>query len=475
MAFDCLGDELNTFAADKKTCLLSVDRYSLRGATLLFAVFLVALVSVQLQAQDQAWIHTGTGLGVQKFRVAVAPFAPQGSVAPALAQEFSDVVRADLDFSGIIDSVSASFFPSQAPSQPSELNFEAWSSAPASSQFVALGNLNGTGTDAAIQAWFFDVRNPSSAPLISKIYRGQAVDQQVRLYAHQFAEEILEKLSGGVPGIATTQIAYVSSRSGTKEIWVMDYDGAAQHQLTHLKTISLTPRWSPDGSRVAFTCFEPGRNGVVSPQICMYSMITDKLISWPRWSGTTSSPSWSPDGSQVMFMSSMQGDPELFVADANGNHPKRLTFSVGVNTSPAWNPKTGQQVVFVSDRGGTPQLYTMNSDGTNVDKIALPDMGYVIDPAWSPNGEILAFSWRRPDGNYDIYLMDMASHQLAQLTRDAGRNERPAWAPDGRHIVFESTRTGSREIWSMLGDGSQVRQLTTQGTNESPNWSSPRQ
>ena len=74
------------------------------------------------------------------------------------------------------------------------------------------------------------------------------------------------------------------------------------------------------------------------------------------------------------------GDPELFVADANGDHPKRLTFTVGVNTSPAWNPKTGQQVVFVSDRGGTPQLYMMNSDGTNVEKIALPDMGYVIDP-----------------------------------------------------------------------------------------------
>jgi len=72
-------------------------------------------------------------------------------------------------------------------------------------------------------------------------------------------------------------------------------------------------------------------------------------------------------------------------------------------------------------------------------------------------------------------LMDVSSHQLAQLTRDAGRNERPSWAPDGRHIVFESTRTGGRQIWSMLADGSQQRQLTTQGTNESPNWSAPRQ
>jgi TolB protein len=102
----------------------------------------------------------------------------------------------------------------------------------------------------------------------------------------------------------------------------------------------------------------------------------------------------------------------------------------------------------------------------------LVDMGYVIDPSWSPNGELLAFSWRRPDDNYDIYVMDIATHQLVQLTRDAARNERPCWAPDGRHIVFESTRTGTRQIWTMLADGSEARELTTTGQNESPSWSS---
>ena len=98
-------------------------------------------------------------------------------------------------------------------------------------------------------------------------------------------------------------------------------------------------------------------------------------------------------------------------------------------------------------------------------------MGYVIDPAWSPNGQLLAFSWRRPSGNYDLYVMDIASHALVELTRDAGRNERPSWAPDGRHLVFESTRTGTRQIWSMLADGTSPRELTAQGQNESPNWS----
>jgi TolB protein len=148
-----------------------------------------------------------------------------------------------------------------------------------------------------------------------------------------------------------------------------------------------------------------------------------------------------------------------------------LTSANGASMSPSWNPKTGQTVAFVSDRAGTPQLYLMNSDGTSETKLDLPDKGYVIDPAWAPNGQLLAFSWRRPDDNYDIYIMDAATRQLVELTRDQGRNERPSWAPDGRHLVFESTRGGTRQIWAMLADGSQPHQLTTTGHNESPNWS----
>jgi TolB protein len=115
----------------------------------------------------------------------------------------------------------------------------------------------------------------------------------------------------------------------------------------------------------------------------------------------------------------------------------------------------------------------MNADGTSPAKLDLPEKGYVIDPAWSPNGQLLAFSWRRPNDDYDIYVMDASSRQIDELTRDQGRNERPSWAPDGRHIVFESTRTGvgTRQIWTMLADGSQPHQLTTTGHNESPNWS----
>jgi TolB protein len=443
-------------------------RGAIFGATCL-AVCLMALTARPAAAQD--WFQTGTGLGVSKARLAVADFTPRNPVVNPLAAEFGDVVRADLDYSGIVDLVSKSFNPTQSPSAPSEVQAAAWSAAPASAQLLAYGNLSATGSNIEIDAWLNDIRDPSLAPVIGKVYRGAATDQQVRAFAHQFADEIVARLTGGLPGIAATQIAFVSSRSGNKEIWVMDYDGANQRQLTSLHSIALTPRFSPDATRIAYTCYPPA-GMYLSAQICMYSMLTGKGIAWPRYRGTNSSPAWSPDGTKIMFMSSMLGNPELWVADADGARPKRLTYTTGANTSPAWNPKTGDQVAFVSDRGGTPQLYTMDADGSSTTKLDLVDMGYVIDPAWSPNGELLAFSWRRPDDNYDIYVMDIATHQLVKLTSGEGRNERPCWAPDGRHIVFESTRTGTRQIWSMLADGTEARELTTVGQNESPSWSS---
>ena len=152
-------------------------------------------------------------MGTTKARIAAPDFAGANPSSQPLGKQFSDVVRADLEYSGIIDLISPSMYPLQVPSQPSELKAQSWADAPASAQALAFGNLNASGNSLAIQAWLNDVKNTSAPPMIAKIYRGEVTDAQVRIFAHQFADEIIMKLSGGLSGISTTQIAFVSTRA----------------------------------------------------------------------------------------------------------------------------------------------------------------------------------------------------------------------------------------------------------------------
>lgn len=264
------------------------SRWQKRAACTLFFGF-VFLTFAEPAARAQDWFRTGTGLGVSKPKVAVADFVSRNDGSTMTASLFSDVVRNDLEYSGILDLASKSFYPTQVPSVPMELNYQAWSDPPTSAQFLAFGNATVTGTTEEIQAWFNDVKNPSAPPVVGRVYRGDANEEQTRRYAHQFADEIIARLSGGLPGVASTQIAFVSTRSGNKEVWEMDYDGANQHQLTMLHSIALTPRWSPDADRIAFTCY-PTAGSILSAQICVYSTVSSRLLTWPRFRGTNSAP-----------------------------------------------------------------------------------------------------------------------------------------------------------------------------------------
>jgi len=446
------------------------DQFSRTGRRR-FGLIVAFLFLVAANGLAQDWIRTGTGLGVEKVRLASADFkaSTQDSKNAALLKTFNDTLWNDLDQAGIFDLVSKSFYPLQVPGQPSEINFSAWGGPPPNASMLAFGNLGATADKVTVQGWLYDMKNQASPQVLGKQYGDVAMDSAVRMIAHKFADEIIFRLGGGIAGIAETKIYFVSDRSGHKEIWVMDYDGSNQRQLTRQSSISLSPRISPDGSRLAFSSLT--KSGW---EILMYSIDLNRLLSFPHLGGTNLSPSWSPDGARLALSSSRGGHSQIYVCDSSGANLHPMTTGRGPDVSPAWNRKTGAQIAFVGGGTGLPQVYTMEADGTNQQRMT--DQGYAVSPNWSPNGQFLTLAWIRKygpgePGSSDIYLMDIASKQWVQLTHDGGRNDFPWWSPDGRHIVFQSSRSGKEEIWEMLADGTKLHQLTFTGRNSQPNWS----
>ena len=439
-----------------------------------FLLSAVLATFAALPAPAQDWIHTGSNLGNDRIRIAAADFKPVSAdpQTPALKAAFDATLQSDLANAGIFDLVSKSMAPQATPGSQQEINLAQWAAAPSNAAMVAFGAFSVANGRLAVFGWLDDARNTVSPQVLGKQYNEQASEDMARTIAHRFADEIILRLGGGIDGIAETKIYFVSQRSGTKEIWQMDYDGQNQHAVTHLGTISLSPRISPDNTRIAFASL--GREGWA---VRMYSLELGRLVNFSAGTagGSNQSPAWSGDGTKIAFSSSRSGDPEIWVADASGANLRRLTSFVGPDVSPTWNPRTNAQLAWVSGRTGLPQIYTMDADGANVQR--LTDGGYAISPSWSPNGQFLTFSWNRKygpgdPGGQDIYVMDIASKRWLQVTHESGSNDFPSWAPDGRHIVFErSMSPHSHQIWSMLADGTEQHQLTQTGENFMPNWS----
>jgi TolB protein len=452
----------------KQSSLFSVAGFPL---VLVASFFLLLTFIFSSAAFAQDWVRTGSGLGVEKVRLGVPDFkaANADPLDVALLKTFNDTFWNDLDNSGVVELVSKSFYPLQVPGQPTDITFPAWSSPPPNAAMLAFGNLGVAGGKVTVQGWLYDVKNTASPQVLGKQYADVATEDAARVIAHKFADEIIFRLGGGIQGIAESKIYFVSDRSGHKEIWAMDYDGSNQRQVTRQNSISLSPRISPDGSRLAFSSLT--KSGW---DILIYSIDLNRLVSFPRFGGTNLAPAWSPDGARLALSSSRGGHSEIYVCDASGGNLHAMTTGKGPDVSPSWNRKTGSQIAFVSGSTGLPQIYTMEADGTNQQRMT--DQGYAVSPNWSPNGQFLTLAWTRKygpgaPGSSDIYLMDIASKQWVQLTHDGGRNDYPWWSPDGRHIVFQSSRSGKEEIWEMLADGTKLHQLTFTGRNSQPNWS----
>jgi TolB protein len=397
----------------------------------------------------------------RKIKLAMPAFRGPGQLtgeAGASGREIEETVRRDLDLSG--------YFEIQGPDALSGLNLtgDVQKDLPAyrstGNEVLLLGDVKAEGDRIVLEGRVLDLG--SGQAVLAKRYRGPFPVS--RRMAHTFADEVIRFLVGK-QGIALSQIAFTSDRAGggSKEIWVMDYDGAGQRKITSHHSTSMSPAWSPNGDSLAYTSFFNG-----PPSIYVAEVGSGRKKPVVTSGSFNISPSFAPDGRRIAFARSLDGNVEVFTTDLDGGNLRRLTNSSGIDTNPAWSPKGGE-IAFTSSRAGNPEIYLMDAEGANQRRISF-EGSYNDGAAWSPDGDLLAYTSRR-DGQFQIAVTNVVTLESRVLTSGPGENQSPTFSPDGRKIAYTSSRGGGKQIYVMDLDGGNVRQLTTEGGNDLADWS----
>lgn len=292
-------------------------------------------------------------------------------------------------------------------------------------------------------------------------------DAGFRMAVHAAADEVV-RWATGEPGSAATRVAFVlQGRGGTKEIYVVDYDGENVQRMTNDGSLALSPAWSPDGARLAFTSY---RTGI--PIIWERDLRTgrDRVIS--DRDGVNITPTYSPDGRTIAFATSVAGNTEVATYDRERNcclqqQTRGRRFD---SLSPSFSPD-GRQLVFVSNRLGEPHIYVMELGGEArlISDYVFGGRGYNTSPEWSPRGNAVVYS-SRVNGIPQLVFADLGAGTRRLLTNE-GQNEDPSWAPDGRHVVFASRDREGGGLYVLDTVSGRVRPLLRGGGYGLPAWS----
>ena len=420
----------------------------------LFVILLVALPTVISAQSDYIEVNAP---GNRQLKLAVEPSrAVDGSPAADPVRQSADVIAFDMNMSGVVIAESRSLQSPAGNLSMADVNYAPWLSA--GFDMLVRSELSLKGDQLTVEFRLFDVINRKM--ITAKRYLGTAKD--LRRFSHSFADEILRALTGE-KGVFTTRIAYVSTQSGNKEIYVMDWDGNNPLPLTKNGSINLNPDFSPDGREIIFTSYKR-RN----PDLYRRSLSSPVEVPLSNRKGLNITGNWSPDGSKIALALSKDGDAEIYTLDKDGSHPTRLTMNPALDLYPAWSPD-GKQIAFVSDRLGKPQIFVMKATGGDARRLTTAG-SYNVNPRWSPKGDKIAYS-RMVNGGFHIFTIGADGSSDSQLTTE-GSNENPAWSADGRLICFSSMRSDGNGVYVMRADGSGQRKVSqVKGTFFQPVWS----
>jgi TolB protein len=401
----------------------------------------------------------------------------------SLSHEIREILSRDLSVLGYFKLQSANSFiesPSQSglkPVLPGVENsngflWESWKSI--GTDFLIRLGFDINGSDLVLDVYAYHV--PKAEVILAQKYSGPLLD--MRRIMHRIADDFVFKVSGQKTFLTKHLVVAASPpQSKSRELYIMDWDGQNKKQLTQHRTVTLSPAWSHDGKKIAYTAFMQRKStGERNPDLYLYNLETQKsqVVSYRK--GMNSGAHFEKNGHLLITISG--GDhPDIYRVDTQGQIIKKITHGPlgSMNVEPALSPD-GQILAFSSDRAGRPMIYIADREGQNPKRLTFAGT-FNAAPSWSPDGKILAFSgWA--EKAFDIFTIDVQGQNLKRITqfmKPHGRqasHENPDFSPDGRVIVYTSNRTGSSQLFMSLSDGLEEWRLTEDSWSYyQPKWS----
>ncbi|MDD0842523.1 Tol-Pal system beta propeller repeat protein TolB [Pseudomonas sp. Gutcm_11s] len=423
-------------------------RIALLGLTLLVG---------SVQAADPLVVTTGSDRAIP---IAVVPFGWQGG--SVLPEDLSTIIGNDLRNSGMYEPIPRQNMIS-LPTSAAEIIYRDWQALGA--QYVMVGSIVPNGARLQVQFALFNVATQQQ--VVAGTVGGTT--DQLRDMAHHIADQSFEKLTG-IKGAFSTKMLYVTAeRFGVNNtrytLQRSDYDGARGVTLLQSREPILSPRYAPDGRRIAYVSFEQRR-----PRIFMQHIDTGRREQLTNFEGLNGAPAFSPDGNRLAFVLSKDGNPEIYVMDLGSRQIQRVTNSGSIETEPFWG-KDGQTLYFTSDRAGKPQIYKQSISGGAAQRVTFTG-NYNANPKLSADEKTLVMIHRQ-DGftNFKVAAQDLVTSRLRILS-ETSLDDSPTVAPNGTMLIY-ATRQQGRGVLMLVSTNGRVRLPipTAQGDVREPSWS----
>ncbi len=410
--------------------------------------FIAGVLAWQTLSANALEISVGQGSVAEK-PIAVIPFAGNNG-----GDKIDFIVSADLRQSGVFAPINPKSY-SARPTSVEAVSYPAFQKLGAA--YIVVGQRRGERIHFAIV--------DSYQQQVIEEYDVALAGRSMRQAAHEISDLILQKLTG-MRGAFSSRLAYIhetgTGKSRRYRLMLSDTDGANPKQLLGSVAPIMSPRFSPDGSKLAYVTFE-GQHA----QIVTHDIFTGRRALVSKQPGMNASPAWSPDGSKIAMVLSKDGNAEIYFKPLAGGGLVRVTNNKAIDTEPVWSPD-GREIYFTSDRSGSPQLYRINVSTRKIKKVTNTG-SYSSGADISDDGKRIALA-RNQGGNFIIGTIDRQTGRFHGVSKGF-IDETPRFSPNGKMLIFTSVQDGRSVLRIVNVDGSGINTLSASGHVRDADWS----